>query len=118
MARTSTAPGQGFTALSLAPADWQMVKQPNSPATMLHYGSVLETSGWYGLYWYIKETFNNFILMLDWRISRREENSGIYIRVPPPATPNALQAADSQGHEIQIDQRGFDFGQWHRGTCP
>ena len=84
VARTSTAPGQGFTALSLAPADWQMVKQPNSPATMLHYGSVLETSGWYGLYWYIKETFNNFILMLDWRISRREENSGIYIRVPPP----------------------------------
>jgi hypothetical protein len=85
-----------------------MVKLPNSPATMIHYGSVLETSGWYGLYWYIKESFSNFILSLQWRISRREENSGVYIRIRAPNVPNALQAADAQGHEIQIDQRGFD----------
>jgi hypothetical protein len=48
--------------------------------------------------------------MLDWRINRREENSGVYIRVLPPNRPNALLAADSQGHEIQIDQRSFDSG--------
>jgi hypothetical protein len=47
-------------------------------------------------------------LSLDWRISRREENSGVYIRIPAPTVANALQAADAQGHEIQIDQRGFD----------
>jgi Domain of Unknown Function (DUF1080) len=75
---------------------------------MIHYGSVLETSGWYGLYWYTKETFSDFILTLQWRISRREENSGIYIRIPAPNVANALQAADAQGHEIQIDQRGYD----------
>ena len=101
-------PPAGFAPLSLAPSDWQMVKQPNSPASMIHYGSVLETSGWYGLYWYTKEQFGNFVLSLQWRISRREENSGVYIRIPPPDVANALQAADSQGHEIQIDQRGFD----------
>jgi hypothetical protein len=56
----------------------------------------------------MKEQFSNFVLSLDWRISRGEENSGIYIRVPPPDTANALQAADAMGHEIQIDQRGFD----------
>jgi choline dehydrogenase-like flavoprotein len=98
----------GFASLSLAPSDWQMVKLPNSPASMIHYGSVLETSGWYGLYWYTKETFGDFILTLQWRISRREENSGIYIRIPAPDVANALQAADTQGHEIQIDQRGYD----------
>jgi choline dehydrogenase-like flavoprotein len=98
----------GFTALSLAPSDWQMVKLPNSPATMIHYGSVMESQGWYGLYWYIKEQFANFVLSLDWRISRREENSGVYIRIPAPTVVNALQQADSQGHEIQIDQRGYD----------
>jgi hypothetical protein len=108
VAATTVRPGAGFVALSLARVDWQMVKQPNSPATMIHYGAVLETSGWYGLYWYIKETFGNFILSLEWRISRREENSGVYIRVPAPTVANALQAADAQGHEIQIDQRGFD----------
>jgi hypothetical protein len=92
----------------MAPADWQMVKLPNSPASMIHYGNVMETVGWYGLYWYTKEQFTNFVLSVDWRISRREENSGVYIRVPAPNVPNALQEADAKGHEIQIDQRGFD----------
>jgi hypothetical protein len=94
--------------LSLSPADWQMVKDPNSPAAMIHYGALLETSGGYGLYWYLREQFGNFVLSLDWRISRREENSGVYIRIPAPNVANPLQAADTQGHEIQIDQRGFD----------
>jgi choline dehydrogenase-like flavoprotein len=112
IATTTPAPPAGFASLSISPADWQMVKQPNSPASMIHYGtrdgSVLETVGWYGLYWYIKEQFTNFVLSLDWRISRREENSGVYIRIPAPNVPNALQEADTKGHEIQIDQRGFD----------
>jgi hypothetical protein len=56
----------------------------------------------------MKETFGNFILSLQWRISRREENSGVYIRIPAPNVVQALQAADALGHEIQIDQRGFD----------
>src|SRR5262249_23936210 len=101
-------PVVGFVPLSLAPSDWQMVKLANSPASMIHYGSVMETVGWYGLYWYAKEQFTNFVLSVDWRISRREENSGVYIRTPPPNVPNALQEADAKGHEIQIDQRGFD----------
>jgi len=105
---THAVPVAGFAPLSLSPSDWQMVKLPNSPANMIHYGSVLETSGWYGLYWYMKETFGNFILSLQWRISRREENSGVYIRIPAPSVASALQAADALGHEIQIDQRGFD----------
>jgi len=105
---TTPTPPPGFAPLSLSPTDWQMVKQPGSPATMIHYGSVLETSGWYGLYWYMKEQFSNFILSLEWRISRREENSGVYVRIPAPTVANPLQAADTQGHEIQIDQRGFD----------
>src|SRR5262249_10844906 len=79
-----------------------------SPAAMIQYGLVMETYGWYGLYWYIKEQFTNFILSLDWRISRREENSGVYIRIPPPNVPNALQEAAAKGHEVQLDQRRFD----------
>jgi choline dehydrogenase-like flavoprotein len=108
VAAATPGPAAGFSSLSLKPADWQMAKLPGSPATMIHHGTVLETSGWYGLYWYIKEQFSNFVLSVDWRISRREENSGIYIRIPSPGTPNALQEADAKGHEIQIDQRGFD----------
>jgi 3-keto-disaccharide hydrolase len=94
--------------LSLDPKDWTMVRQPNSIAAMRHYGQVLETFGYYGLYWYAKETFTNFALRVDWRVGRADDNSGIYIRIPAPTVANPLQAADSQGHEIQIDEIGFD----------
>lgn len=101
-------PQPGFTPLSLNPTDWQMVRLPNSPAAVKHYGQVLETLGYYGLYWYIKEQFKNFVLSVDWRIGRRDDNSGVYIRIPPPSLPDALNQADTMGHEIQIDQRGYD----------
>jgi hypothetical protein len=45
---------------------------------------------------------------VEWRIGRRDDNSGVYIRIPPPTVANPLAAADQQGHEIQIDERGFD----------
>jgi Domain of Unknown Function (DUF1080) len=32
----------------------------------------------------------------------------VYIRIPAPTVPNALQEADAKGHEIQIDPRGYD----------
>lgn len=99
----------GFTDLSLDPKDWQMVRLPNTPNVgVQHYGRVLETFGGYGLYWYVKEQFANFVLRLEWRVGRRDDNSGVYIRIPAPTVANPLSAADTQGHEIQIDERGFD----------
>src|SRR5207244_4804271 len=58
---SAAAPGSmaGFVSLSLAPADWQMVKLPNSPASMIHYGSVMEPFGRFGLYWYVNEQLPN-----------------------------------------------------------
>jgi len=98
----------GFTPLSLAASDWQMVRLPNTGANMRRYGRVFETFESYGLYWYTKEQFTNFRLWVEWRIGRRDDNSGIYIRIPAPTVPNPLTAADQQGHEVQIDERGFD----------
>lgn len=98
----------GFEMLSLDPKDWQLVRKPGDRASMLHLGSVLETFEYYGLSWYTKEEFSNFILKLDWRVSRRDNNSGVYIRTPGTNGVNPLGDADSQGHEIQIDERGFD----------
>lgn len=99
----------GFAALSLDPKDWQMVRSaPTDNVGVRHYGQVLETFGGYGLYWYIKEQFSNFLLKLEWRVGRRDDNSGVYIRIPAPSVLNPLQAADNQGHEIQIDERGYD----------
>ena len=99
----------GFSALSLNPADWQMVGQgQGSPAAVRHHGSVLETFNGYGLHFYTAEQFANFVLQLDWRVGRRDDNSGVFIRTPGPGAADALNAAVAQGHEIQIDERGFD----------
>ncbi|MBI1818130.1 MAG: DUF1080 domain-containing protein [Deltaproteobacteria bacterium] len=102
-----------FTPLSLSPIDWTMVQQPGSLAGVVHHGSVLETVGSatqlsYGLYWYTKETLANFRLWVEWRVAKLDDNSGVYIRIPPPNTANALVAADEQGYEVQIDERGYD----------
>jgi hypothetical protein len=99
----------GFTPLSLAPKDWTLVKiDPNATGGFRHHGAVLESFGEYGLYFYVKEQFTNFILKLDWRVGRRDDNSGIFIRSPGPAVTDSLNAAVTKGHEIQIDERGFD----------
>jgi choline dehydrogenase-like flavoprotein len=108
LASQRPAPDAGFTPLSLDPKDWKMIAQPNSPASMIHHGSVLESSNGYGLYFYTKEPFANFILKLDWRVGRRDDNSGIFIRTPGAVDPDPLNNAVGKGHEIQIDERGYD----------
>lgn len=96
----------GFVPLALIPTYWKMVTQGS--ASMVHYGDVIESSNGYGLYFYTKEPFTNFILKLDWRVGRRDDNSGIFIRTPGPSDPDPLNSAVSKGHEIQIDERGYD----------
>ncbi len=98
-----------FTRLSLDPQDWTIVRRPaNSNARLRHYGELLETFDGYGLYWYTKQPFGNFGLRLQWRVGRRDDNSGVFIRIPRWDVANALDAADAQGHEVQIDERGYD----------
>jgi hypothetical protein len=97
-----------FAPLSLAQADWKAVRFDGSAAPVKHLGEVIETAGPYGLIWYTKQSFADFVLRVDWRVARADDNSGVYIRVPPATAQDPLRAADSQGHEIQIDERGFD----------
>ena len=86
-----------------------MVTMPAAPNALLRdYGKVLETFEAYGLAWYLKEQFANFRLKLEWRVGRLDDNSGVYLRIPPPTVPSPLQEADTKGHEVQIDEIGFD----------
>ncbi len=107
--------GTSFCPLSLDPADWKMVSaNADDKEIMRRDGEELESIGGYGLYWYIKETFSDFVLMVDWKTERLEDNSGVFIRTPgPEPRPTAkppLDATRDEGLEIQIDERGFDVG--------
>ena len=41
---------------------------------------LLMTQGGMGLLWYYKKKFKDFILMLEWRVTHIEDNSGIFVR--------------------------------------
>lgn len=68
--------------------------------------NIIESVGGTGLLWFTSEQFANFILRLDWQILSEFDNSGVYLRFP--ALGNDFKPADTQGYEVQIDERGID----------
>ncbi len=100
----------GAVPIPLDAGSWRMVSR-GPWAAGRHYGKVVEmtaATGGYGLYFFTKQPFADFRLTVDWRVGRRDDNSGVYIRTPGPDVSDPLGQADSMGHEIQIDERGFD----------
>jgi choline dehydrogenase-like flavoprotein len=69
-------------------------------------GHTLESEGGTGLLWYAQRQFGDFVLKLDWRTFDRFDNSGVYLRFP--SLDSDWKVADTQGYEIQIDDRGVD----------
>ena len=62
--------------------------------------SLLKTEGGMGLLWYTGERFGNCTLRVIYRTTTKDDNSGVFIRIPePPADP--WQAVHT-GYEIQI----------------
>src|SRR6185436_16451623 len=59
----------------------------------------LVASGGMGLLWYERRKFRDFALELEWKVSRKEDNSGVFVRFPAPANP---WTAVNDGYEIQI----------------
>lgn len=68
----------------------------------------LLTHGGMGLLWYYKKKFKDFILSLEWKVSNRSDNSGVFVRFPNPFTD--LNIAIEYGYEIQIDDIGSPDG--------
>lgn len=66
----------------------------------------IESFGGPGLLWYAQEIYENFILKVEWRTMRGDDNSGVFIRCPP--LENDSKPAIERGYEIQIDDQGYD----------
>jgi len=84
-------------------AGWQMA---GSGSFMELGANIIESIGGTGLLWFTKEQFADFILSVDWQIFSEFDNSGVYVRFP--ALGNDFKPADTQGYEVQIDERGID----------
>jgi hypothetical protein len=90
--------------LTPAMAGWRMAGPGGFRRTGA--GDAIESFGGSGLFWYAEARFADFILHVEWRITRAEDNSGVFLRCPPLA--DDLQPAIERGYEIQIDDRGLD----------
>jgi hypothetical protein len=107
--RESSLAGEGWVALSLDALDeWRLAGR----GTFRRAGpSVVESDGGPGILWYPRLELADFTLMVDWRLSGPEDNSGVYVRIPSlghddPDTD--WRPAIDEGYEVQIDDRGVD----------
>lgn len=60
---------------------------------------VLTARGGMGMLWHERE-LADFILMLDWRVGRKEDNSGVFVRFPDPGDDPWV--AVNRGYEFQV----------------
>ncbi len=72
-------------------------------------GGIVETFGGVGLAWFGQQEFTDFNLRVDWRSFQINDNSGVFFRFPS-LDGQPASVADSHGYEVQIDERGFNFG--------
>jgi hypothetical protein len=85
---------------------WKMAGKGNF--LIIESEKALLTQGGMGLLWYYKKKFEDFILTLEWKVSNRTDNSGVFVRFPNPFTdPNI---AIDYGYEIQINESGAPDG--------
>ena len=80
------------------PGRFQIIKQERA----------LESEDGMGLLWYTKKKYNDFILKIDWKVKRKNDNSGVFVRFSDPG--NDPWIAVNTGYEIQIDDLALPNG--------
>ncbi len=66
-------------------------------------GDSLTSRGGMGLLWH-EQPLKDFLLLLDWKVARREDNAGVFLRFPDPG--NDPWVAVNKGYEVQICDTG------------
>ena len=75
---------------------WKM----SGPGRFVLENRMAMSEGGMGLLWYTKKRFRDFILRVNWKASRREDNSGVFIRFADPDDDPWI--AVNTGYEVQI----------------
>ena len=75
---------------------------------LVEYDKSLQSEGGMGLLWYTKKKYKDFVLKVDWKVSHRNNNSGVFIRFSDPDDDPII--AVNTGYEIQIDDMAMPDG--------
>lgn len=115
-------PDAGFTALfdSASTQGWRMSTIRNQPGrddpghfSVTNGALVTQPGTDIGLLWNEQPTPADFVLKLDWRRWREDDNSGVFLRFPHPDSKgydNTAFVAVDFGFEVQIDQQAAPDG--------
>lgn len=87
---------------------WEMV----GPGELRLEKKELVTYGGMGMLWYSQKKFGNCEIRVVFKLSRPDDNSGVFIRIPD-RTKDPFEAVN-KGYEIQIDNTGNEY---HRTGC-
>ena len=89
-------------------AGWAMVGRGSFAAE----DGALKSQGGMGLLWYTESKFGDALLRVVYRVSRVEDNSGVFVRIAgrPPDPWYAVH----HGYEVQILATGDE---WHKTGC-
>src|SRR3569623_725054 len=68
----------------------------------------LQSQGGMGLLWYTKKKYKDFVLKVDWKVSRRNDKSEVFIKFSNPYNDPLI--AVNTGYEIQIDDLAMPDG--------
>ena len=116
-------PDPGFTALfdGASLSGWRMSTIQNQPGrddpgrfALVNGALVAQPGTDLGLLWHEQPTPADFILKLEWRRWRDDDNSGVFLRFPHPdgkGYGNTAYVAIDFGLEVQIDERAAPDGQ-------
>ena len=74
----------------------------------VEHNKSLRSVGGMGLLWYARKKYKDFVLRVDWKVSHRNDNSGVFIRFSDP--DNDSWIAVNTGYEIQIDDLAIPDG--------
>lgn len=81
---------------------WKM--SGNGTFVVLKKEKSLQSDGGLGILWYSIKEYKNFVLDLDWKVSKKGDNSGIFLRFPP--LKQDPWVAVREAYEVQINDIG------------
>jgi len=70
------------------------------PGRFMIMDGAMVASGGMGMLWYSAESFDDFRLSLEWKVSEADDNSGVFVRFPDPGDDPWV--AVNGGYELQI----------------
>ncbi|MBI2217050.1 MAG: DUF1080 domain-containing protein [Candidatus Rokubacteria bacterium] len=116
--RESSLAREGSLAIPLDPPTGWRTAGHGEPRRVA--SGTVESSGGPGIVWYTREAFEDFVLTVDWRLVSPDDNSGVFIRIPPLGSGDPdrdWKPAVDEGYEIQIDDRGVDRDRGTTGSA-